>query len=82
MDIIQLEFTTKELVTGCTWATIDLLPKGEGKYSGIVLVEVFWKVISFIIDRLLADYIKFHNILHGFRAQGGTGTATFESKIF
>ena len=82
MDIIQLEFTTRELVTGCTWATIDLLSKGKGEYSGIGLVEVFWKAISFIIDRLLADYINFQNILHGFRAQRGTWTATLESKLF
>ena len=42
---------------------------------------VLWKIISIIIDQLLADSIEFRNILHGIRAQKGTGTATLEAKL-
>ena len=42
---------------------------------------MFWKVISIIIDRHMMDSIEFHDVLHGFRAWGGTGTAALEAKL-
>ena len=64
------------------WDTNIILPKCRGKYRGIGLVEVIWKVIAIIIYQRLADSIGFHDILHGFRAWKVTVTVSLEAKIF
>ena len=63
------------------WVTIFFTPKDIGEYRAISLVEYLWKVIAIIIDWNLVEFIKFHNFLHGFRAQRGTGKSTLESKL-
>ena len=40
-----------------------------------------WKVVAVILNRRLASSITFHDVLHGFRAGRGTGTATLEAKL-
>ena len=51
-------------------------------YPGIGLIEVLWKVNVIIFGRLLEDSIEFNDILHGFRAKRGMGTATFKANLF
>ena len=63
------------------WKTVVLIPKGKGKLRGIGLVEVLWKAIASLLNRRLTAAISFHDTLHGFRAGGGTGTATLNVKI-
>ena len=58
-----------------------LIPKGKGDYRGIGLVEVMWKVVAVILNRRLTSSITFHDVLHGFRAGRGTGTANLEAKL-
>ena len=60
-----------------------LLPKPDGDYRGIALLEVVYKLISSIINQRLASGLntKFHNAIHGFRSGRGTGTATIEAKL-
>ena len=58
-----------------------LIPKGKGDYRGIGLVAVLWKVVEVILNRRLTSSITFHDVLHGFRADRGTGTATLEAKL-
>ena len=58
-----------------------LIPKGKGDYRGIGLVEVMWKVVAVILNRRLTSSINFHDVLHGFRADCGTGTATLKAKL-
>ena len=57
-----------------------MIPKGEGEFRGIGLVEVVWKLLTLILHRRLAA-IKIHDVLHGFREGRGTGTATLEAKL-
>ena len=57
-----------------------MVPKGEGEFWGIGLMEVAWKILSLILHRRLAT-IKLHDVLHGFREGRGTGTATLEAKL-
>ena len=64
-----------------TWNTFVFLLKGGYEYCGIGLVEVLWKVIDIIIDWYLVDSIKFHDVLHRFRAWRGTRMATLDSKL-
>ena len=61
--------------------TIVLLSKSYVEYHGIGLVEVICKFIAIIVDWRLVDSIEFHNVLHGFRYQRGTGTAMLEEKM-
>jgi hypothetical protein len=58
-----------------------LIPKASGGTRGIGLLEVMWKVCSVIINRRLQQSITFHESLHGFRKEHGTGTATLDAKI-
>ena len=81
MDMVQVAFDTRELAMECKWDTFVLLLKGGGDYHGIGLVEVIWKVVAIIIDRLLAESIEFHDVVHGFRESMGMGEATLEAKL-
>ena len=44
-------------------------------------MEVMWKVVATIINRRFTASIAYHDVLHGFRAGGGTGTATLKAKL-
>ena len=57
-------------------------PQGVGTdFRGVGLVEVLWKDISGIINYRLSYYIQFHDIMHGFHAGRGTGTATLKANL-
>ena len=78
--LVQHMFASGQLPTKLTWSTVILLPKGGGAYRGIGLCEIIWKVASSIINTRLRA-ITFHDTLHGFRAERGTGTAIIEAKL-
>ena len=44
-------------------------------------MEFLWKAISGIIHRQISSSIKFHDVLHGFCAGRGTGTATPKANL-
>ena len=73
--------TTAQVPFQMMWLTVVLLPKGNGDYWGIGLLEISWKVIESIINWRIADKVTFHDALHGFRAQRVTGTACIEAKL-
>ena len=58
-----------------------LLPKGQGGYRGIGLVEVIWKKISSIINTHLRVAVSLHYTLHGFRQGRGMDTETFVANL-
>jgi hypothetical protein len=58
-----------------------LIPKASGGTHGIGLLEVMWKVCSAIINKRLQQSITFHELLHGFRTEHGTGTASLDAKL-
>ena len=74
-------YATGELPVELSWATMILLPKGDGQYRGIGLLEITWKLLSKIIDRRIRQHVTFHDAIHGFRAKRGCGTATIEAKL-
>ena len=78
---VQLVFETGGITKECMCSMVVLIPKGEGEYREIVLIEVLCKVIVIIIDRHLAAAIEFNEILHGFQENRGTGTVTLEAKL-
>ena len=60
---------------------MDLILKGVGKYCGIGLVEVIWKAVAMILNLCFINAITYHNLLHGFWAGRGMGTATLDIKL-
>jgi hypothetical protein len=61
--------------------TIFLLPKTDGGVRGIGLVEALWKLLAALINARIQASVQFHDSLHGFRAERGTGTAIIEAKL-
>ena len=81
MELVQTEFWDGYLAEEATWQRVVLISKGKGGYRGIGLVEVMWKVVAVILNRRFTYSVTFHDVLHGFRAGRGTGTATLEAKL-
>ena len=63
------------------WQAVVLIPKGKGKYQGICLVEVIWKVLAAILNLRITASITYHNLIHGLQACRVTGTATLEAEL-
>ena len=81
VDLIQSCFRKRQVPSQMSWSTVVLLPKGNGDYQGIGLLEMSWKVIESIINWRIASKVIFHDTLHGFWTGRGTGTAWFEAKL-
>ena len=81
VELIQTEFREGGLAEETTWQALVIIPKGEKDYRGIGLVEVMCKVVAVVLNRRFTSSITFHDVLHGFRAVRGTGTATLDAKL-
>ena len=81
MDLIQTAFREGEMAEEATLQNVVLIPKGRKEYREIGLMEVMWKVVAEILHRRLTTAITYHDFLHGFWADCGTGTATLEAKL-
>ena len=55
--------------------------QGDRNYRGICLVGVLWKVVMVIPNRQFTASITFHEILHGFQDDCGTGTTFLEANL-
>ena len=58
-----------------------LIPKGIGEFRDIGLVEVLWKSLLGVINCHIGETLQFHDVLHGFWAGRGTGTASLKAKL-
>jgi len=75
-------FTTSVVPTRARANTLVLIPKpGLGQFCGIGLLEPIWKLISAVVNRWLMSSITFHDDLHRFLPNRGTGTACLEAKL-
>jgi hypothetical protein len=64
--LVQVCFDGKPLPQELSYEILCLIPKSKcGKYHGIVLFEVIYKVISTIILMCIEDQVKFHTGIHG-----------------
>jgi hypothetical protein len=80
-ELIQEIFHSGVFPMELPWSTLVLIPKDSGGCWGIGLLEVVWKVIAAIMDEWMKASIEFHDVLHGFLAKWGTGTAIIEAKL-
>jgi len=64
------------------WGSPNCSPLGDGGgHWGIGLLEIVWKLITSIVDAMMKAKVEFHDVLHGFQAERGTGTAIIEAKL-
>ena len=63
------------------WTILVLILKGNTDTRGIGLLETLWKVVEVLVDTFLCASLQMHDILHGFRAGIGVGTAIMELKL-
>ena len=57
------------------------MPKGNGEYRGIGLVEVLWKTMPGLINRITDKAFRFQDVLCGFREGRGTGIVSLKVKL-
>jgi len=82
VQLVQHAFQTGVVPTHAHTNTLVLIPKLEpGQVRGIGLLEPIWKLILAIIHLCLMQHITFHEDLHGFLPERGTGTACLEAKL-
>ncbi len=82
LQMVQHAFSTGVVPTCARSNTLVLIPKPEpGQVRGIGLLEPLWKLISAIVNIRLMAGINFHDDLHGFLPERGTGTACLEAKL-
>jgi len=82
VEIVQHAFLTGMVPTRAWSNTLVLIPKPEpGQVHGIGLLEPVWKLILAIVHLQLMKHIMFHEDLHGFLPEHGTGTACLEAKL-
>jgi hypothetical protein len=80
--LVQHSFSGFEIPLSYSYAILVLLPKSElGKFRGITLLEVLYKLWGMIIYLRAIKVIQFHPDLHGFRHRRGCGTAILEAKL-
>ncbi len=80
LGLIQTIWDRGEIPEQMSWMVIVLLPKGEGDFWGIGLLDPCLKVVEKIMVRQMA-IIEFHPSLHGGPPKRGTGTVTIEAKL-
>ena len=60
------------------WTVLVLIPKGTTDTRVIGLLDTLWKVVEELIETRLRASLQFHDVLHGFLATIGTGTAIMD----
>ena len=78
---MQAAFCEYHLAKECVWKTSVLIPKGDGDFHIIVLVEVLWKKVTGIMNHRLAAAIQFGNTIHKFLLCRGTGATSLNANL-
>ena len=63
------------------WTILVFIPKVRRVTQGIGLLEVIWKLVEAAIDTIIKVAVEFHDVLNGFWAVRGTGTAISKIKL-
>ena len=60
---------------------VVIIHKGNGDFRGIGIIKVLGKELLGVITWRIGAEVQFHNVLHGFLAGWGMGTASLEAKL-
>ena len=81
VDIVHHMWRTGDIPQELGWTVLELIPKGTTGTQGIILIKTLWKVVEALIYTCIRARLQLHAILHGFRAERGTGTAIMELNL-
>jgi hypothetical protein len=82
VSIVHQAFADGKVPYAFCLGILVLIPKDEpGKFRGIALLEVLYKLCATIIHERLSAGIVFHEAIHGFCHDRGTATAALEAKL-
>ena len=82
VKLVQMALAGIDVPAAFAYGILVLIPKSEpGKFRGIALLEVIYKLCATVIHLRLRDAIDSHPGIHGFRVGRGTGTAILEAKL-
>ena len=79
--LVRVMFRDRTVPVEIAGGKMEIVQKGKGKYMGIELVEILWKVCAVVINCWLKSSGVLHKTLHGFKTWRGTGTATLEANL-
>ena len=80
--LVRQIFLTGEIPQALSLGFLALVPKAQrGKFRGISLLEVVYKLYTTIIHLCVLSQVEFLDGIHGFRPHRGTGTAILEAKL-
>jgi len=82
VELVQHAWEHSELPQELCCYIQVVIPKPDGGSRGIGLLEAVLNVFECVINSRVTSKVKFHDCLHGFRADRGTDTAHTESKLF
>ena len=80
-DIIHSAIRAGQIPTECGCHTVVLITKGERYFCGFVIVEVIWKVVSGVVNCWIGSVVYFRYMLHGLRADRGTGITSLDVNL-
>ena len=78
---MQVTFWGRLFTEEVTCQDVVLIPKGGRYVWEVGLIEVIWKMVSFILDHCLGANIAFHDILYGFRDGCRIETASLKANL-
>ena len=81
VDILQTDFGGVIIPTECTCHMMVLIHKGNGEFICIGIIKLLCKAFSGVINQWIGVAVQFHDVMHGFLSDRGTGTASPESKL-
>ena len=80
--IMQADFHDMTLSDKSMCHMVVLIPRGDGRdFQGIGTVEVLLKTVTGLLNRHFTAAIYLNDVLHGFQAVNGMGTAAVEVKL-
>ena len=65
----------------CALQIVFLIPKCNGKFRGIGILEVIWKEVSGVVNVWIWVAVDFHDTLHGFSSGRVMMTTSLEANL-
>ena len=82
VEIFQAKFRDGNISNKITRNMVVMITEGKSRYfRGVGLVEVLCKFITGLLKQRFTLAIVFHDIIHGFQAGSGMGTASLKANL-
>ena len=81
VDILQTDFGGGTIPTDYNCQMMVIIPKGNGEFIGIRIIKLLCKSLPGVINLQIGVAVQFHDVMHVFREDWGTGTTSLESNL-